>query len=174
MSIRGRKPVPTTLRELHGNPRMKALPRNEPVPVGELGDPPEWFSVEQKQGWDWALTNSPPGMLKLVDRGSLITWVVAEDLHRQACIQQAKVGLLIKAPVTGALVQSPFLPIINRQALIMLKAGGELGFTPVSRPRLADRTGQAAPSGAMSPPSGRKRAGGAVVSLQEFLRSKPA
>jgi hypothetical protein len=32
--------------------------------------------------------------------------------------------------------QSPYLPVINRQALIMLKAASERGFTPVSRPRI--------------------------------------
>lgn len=157
---------------------MKALPKDEPIPVGELGDPPDWFSEEQKRGWEWALTHSPPGMLKMVDRGSLITWVVAEDLHRQACIEQNKVGLLIAAP-TGALIQSPFLPVINRQALIMLKAGGELGFTPVSRPRLATRAGSLpmqpdVPSTA--PRAGRKKGGSeeTVVSIEEFLRNAPA
>jgi hypothetical protein len=40
-----------------------------------------------------------------------------------------------KAPMTKQPIQSPYLPIINRQGLIMLKAASELGFTPASCPR---------------------------------------
>jgi hypothetical protein len=36
----------------------------------------------------------------------------------------------------GVPAASPFLDIINQQAKIMLKAAGELGFIPVSRPRI--------------------------------------
>ena len=34
-------------------------------------------------------------------------------------------------------VQSPWLPIVNKQALIMLRAGQDLGFSPASRTRIA-------------------------------------
>lgn len=134
--MRGRKPVPTMLSELHGNPRKTAPRAAEPRPVGDLHEPPDWLSETQKDGWRYALEHSPPGLLKLIDRGALAAWVVAEDLHRSATIAQSQVGLLVKAPNTGIPMQSPYLPIINRQALIMLKAASELGFTPVSRPRI--------------------------------------
>src|ERR1700686_2894977 len=90
------------------------------------------------------LTHAPAGLLKRIDRGALLAWVVAEDLHRQAATAQAKVGLLvrIKTKATadkddpGVPVASPYINIINQQAKIMLKAASELGFTPVSRPRI--------------------------------------
>ena len=34
-------------------------------------------------------------------------------------------------------MQSPYLPIVNKQAQIMLKSAAELGFTPVSRSRVS-------------------------------------
>jgi phage terminase small subunit len=33
-------------------------------------------------------------------------------------------------------VQSPYLSILNKQAMIMLKAASEMGFTPASRSRV--------------------------------------
>ena len=61
---------------------------------------------------------------------------MAEDLHRHATEQIARYGMLTKAPNTGVPMQSPYLPIVNKQAQIMLKAGAELGFTPTSRSRI--------------------------------------
>jgi hypothetical protein len=98
----------------------------------------------QLASWGYALQNAPPGMLKRIDRGILVAWVVAEDLHRQAAIAQAKVGLLVRIKTRATLNEddpgvpaaSPYINIINQQAKVMLKAAGELGFTPVSRPRV--------------------------------------
>jgi P27 family predicted phage terminase small subunit len=142
--MRGRKPVPTTLRKLHGNPRKVALPKSEPKPDGDLSEVPNWLTDELRTGWAYALANSPPGLLKRIDRGALIAWVVAEDLHRQAAIAQTKVGLLMRVKTRATMSQddpgvpaaSPYINIINQQAKIMLKAASELGFTPVSRPRV--------------------------------------
>jgi P27 family predicted phage terminase small subunit len=135
--MRGRKPVPTMLADLHGRPRHAAPLQGEPKPVGDLDEPPDWMNDDQKDGWRYAIRHSPPGLLKRIDRSALTAWVIAEDMHRQAVIKQHDTPLLIKAPKTGVLMQSLYLPIINRQALIMMKAASELGFSPVSRPRVS-------------------------------------
>ena len=136
--------MPTKLRVLHGNPRKAALPKFEPKPDGDLVDAPDWLNEDQRKCWSYAMTNAPPGLLKRIDRGALVTWVVAEDLHRQAAIAQGKVGLLVRiktratigADDPGVPAASPYINIINQQAKIMLKAASEFGFTPVSRPRI--------------------------------------
>jgi phage terminase small subunit len=33
-------------------------------------------------------------------------------------------------------IQSPYLPIMNRQAVLMMKAASELGFNPTSRSKI--------------------------------------
>jgi phage terminase small subunit len=43
---------------------------------------------------------------------------------------------LTKAPNTGLPIQSPYLPVVNKQAQIMLKAAELLGFSPASRSRV--------------------------------------
>jgi phage terminase small subunit len=117
-------------------------------------------------------------LLKRIDCGALIAWAVAEDLHRQAATAQAKVGLLvrIKTKATadkddpGVPAASPYINIINQQAKIMLKAASELGFTPVSRPRIG--------AGAPLLPAAPEWIGGdggqkPRRSLQDFLDSNP-
>ena len=58
-----------------------------------------------------------------------------QDLHRNATAMVEKFGLLTK-PNTGLPIQSPYLPIVNRQAQFMLKAAEQLGFSPASRTRV--------------------------------------
>ncbi len=49
----------------------------------------------------------------------------------------AQQGLLVKSPVKGEDMQSPYLAIINKQAMIMARLAAELGFTPSARSRIA-------------------------------------
>jgi P27 family predicted phage terminase small subunit len=90
----------------------------------------------QKAGWNYAIEHAPLGLLKKLDRSVLAAWVVAEDLHRRASEQVEKFGILTKAPNTGLPIQSPYLPVLNKQAQIILKAAEQLGFTPASRTRI--------------------------------------
>lgn len=128
--------MPTHLKVIRGNPGKRALNANEPRPLGDLADPPDWMNESQKAGWNYAIEHSPAGLLKKLDRSVLSVWVVAEDLHRRASERVDKFGILTKAPSTGLPIQSPYLPVVNKQAAIMLKAAEQLGFTPASRSRI--------------------------------------
>ena len=134
--MRGRKPVPTHLKVIRGNPGKRALNKNEPQPEGDLSAPPDWMSETQKKGWTYAIENAPRGLLRKLDRSVLTAWVVAEDLHRRASEQVDKFGIITKAPNSGVPIQSPYLPVVNKQAQIMLKAAEQLGFSPASRSRI--------------------------------------
>jgi P27 family predicted phage terminase small subunit len=134
--MRGRKPTPTHLKRLAGNPGKRPLNSQEPVPDGNLHAAPGWMSEGQREGWAYAITHSPHGLLKKLDRSILAIWVVAEDLHREAAEKIGQYGLLTKSPNAGLPLQSPYLAILNKQAQIMLKAAAELGFTPSSRSRV--------------------------------------
>ncbi len=134
--MRGRKPVPTHLKVIRGNPGKRALNPDEPVPAGDLSAPPDWMSEAQKAGWNYAIEHAPAGLLKMLDRSVLAAWVAAEDLHRRASEQVDKFGILTKAPITGLPIQSPYLPVMNRQAALLLKCAEQLGFTPAARSRI--------------------------------------
>ena len=175
MSV-GRKPKPTLLKKLHGNPGRRPINQDEPMPVGDLITAPAWMSEEQRAGWDYAIRHSPPGLLRMIDRANLTAFIVAEDLHAQACRFQSQVGLLVragKAPEEGEpdvrpLIQSPFLPIINRQASLMVKAAGELGFTPASRTRVGTSSQAASMTGEPMTIDGVR-----PVALDDYLASAP-
>lgn len=148
--MRGRKPKPSYMRVLDGRASHSAKPNpDEPQPPGELeGEaPPEWLSETQKEGWRYAMKNAPPGLLRRLDRSVMVAWVCAEDEHRKAAVQVAKLGSLLKSQ-GGTPYQNPYLAIMNKQAVIMMRAAAELGFTPSSRSRVKvekPRTGRADP-----------------------------
>jgi len=126
---------PTALKLVAGNPGKRALNKLEPKPRGNLYDAPDWLTDTQRVGWAYAIESAPFGLLKRIDRSTLVAWVVAEDLHRQAAEKLNGGAMLIKTP-NGMPVQSPYLSILNKQAMIMLKAASEMGFTPASRSRV--------------------------------------
>lgn len=100
-------------------------------------EPPGWLTARQKGIWREAFGNAPVGLLVEMDAGVLTTWVVACDLYRQACEEAQKLPLVVKSPVKEVPMQNPYLAIINKQSEIMTRAAGELGFTPISRTRMA-------------------------------------
>ena len=158
----GRKPKPTHLRLLHGNPRKEALPADEPEGVGILWAPPAWFDEEQRAQWQYAIENSSPGLLTGTDREVLVVWTVASVEHARAAQEVRKLGQVVKTK-DGNAIQNPFLPIVNRQALIMMRAGAEMGFSPASRASIG--RGEPLPSG---------RAGQiAGTPLAQYLSEKP-
>lgn len=166
----GRKPVPTLLNKLHGKPNKGRKPNpHEPKAVtGDLDEPPEWMTESQQAGWRYAIEHAPPGLLKRIDKGALTVWIAAEDMHRQALVAQSKMrGLLVEAPITKAPMQSPYLPIINRQGLIMLKAASELGFSPVARPRVGMMPSLPVPKAETGHDKAPRR------SLEDFLEQHP-
>lgn len=138
--MRGRKPTPTLLKAIAGNPGGRALRTDEPMPSGELDAPPADLTPSQQRIWREAIENSPPGLLKQLDASLLRIWVVAFDIHREASEHVARHGLIIKSPSKGVPMQNPYLPIINRQAGIMMKAAAEMGFSPSSRGRVGSTT----------------------------------
>lgn len=134
--MRGRKPKPTHLRIIDGNAGHRPLNPDEPKPVGDLDGAPPWMNSAQQESWNYAIEHAPLGLLKYLDRSVLAVWVVAEALHAEAAQKVAKYGAIVKSPQQGMWIQSPFLAVQNRQAIIMLKAAAEMGFTPSSRSRV--------------------------------------
>lgn len=132
---KGRKPKPTHLKLVGGNAGKRALNKKEPKPQGNLKAPPDWMSEAQKAIWSEAIRSAPFGLLKTLDASVLTAWVVALDLHQQASKKLNDGAMLIKTP-NGMPVQSPYIAIVNKQAVIMMKAASEMGFTPSSRSRV--------------------------------------
>jgi len=138
MGARGPRKKPSALEELQGRPGKRKINRLEPKLGGNLFDPPRWMTKDQRAEWRYIVENSVPGLLTSVDRANLRAYVVATCLHRQAARELAKAkSLTVAVGTAGALQQHPVLQIVNRQALIMIKAAAEMAFTPASRSRVS-------------------------------------
>jgi P27 family predicted phage terminase small subunit len=131
----GRRPKPTELKLITGNPGKRKLSESEPIAPGNIEDPPEWMTDGQKEGWKYAIEDAPLGLLRKADRSILSIWVVAEDMHRQAAQKVAQFGMLTELPNAKLSMQSPYLSIVNAQVAIMQRAASELGFSLGARSR---------------------------------------
>jgi P27 family predicted phage terminase small subunit len=140
--------TPTHIRALQstgGRPAGHSRPIDptEPKPAGNLFEAPAWMSDRQKAVWTYHIANAPAGLLKRLDQRVFSAWCVACDLHQTAAEMQqqldrdASAKLLVSPKGGGPAFQSPYLPIINRQALIMAKLSAALGFSPADRTRIS-------------------------------------
>lgn len=142
----GTKPQRAALKLLRGNPGKRRVPTNEPQGVGMLDAPPTWMDEEQRAQWFYSVQSAPPGMLTATDREILAVWVVACVEHARAAVEVRKMGQVVKTK-DGNIINNPHLGIANRQALIMVRVAGELGFTPSARASLGmiDESGRGGP-----------------------------
>jgi P27 family predicted phage terminase small subunit len=135
--MKGRQKTPTPLRILRTTAKdaERLLKTQIPTPGGPL-EAPDWLSADQKADWQYAIENAPRDVLKRIDKAVLAAFIVAQDTHHKATVLLATSQLLVKSPKQGIPTQNPYLPIINRQAVLMIRAAGELGFSPCSRARI--------------------------------------
>lgn len=151
--MRGRKPKPTHLKIVGGNPGHRPFNAREPRPRAPLGAAPEWMTPTQQRIWADAVASAPRGLLTALDASPLIVWVVACETHQRSVMMQARLDAaggaqLLAKNSRGEVKQSPYVQIIRQQALVMLKAAAELGFTPSARTRvqLEDGDGERDPA----------------------------
>jgi P27 family predicted phage terminase small subunit len=135
--MRGRRPKPTRLKALTGNPGKRRLNRDEPRPEPSVPDcPPELGEVARRE-WDRLVGQlGSLRMLTQLDRAALAAYCGAYALWLEATEAIQKFGIMVKSP-QGFPIQSPYVSIANRQAEIMMRIAGEFGFTPASRSRIS-------------------------------------
>jgi len=135
--MRGRRPKPTRLKMLTGNPGKRPLNADEPRPEPVIPEcPPELGPVARKE-WDRLATElASLKILTALDRAALAAYCNAYGLWAEATEAIQKYGTMVKSP-SGYPIQSPYVSIANRQAEIMMRIASEFGFTPVSRSRIA-------------------------------------
>jgi P27 family predicted phage terminase small subunit len=133
--MRGRKPTPTSLKIVRGNPGGRPLNQNEPRPRANA-EMPGWLSPEARKHWPViARQLADAGILTEIDAPALALYCEAFVIWKQAYDNVLKFGLVVKAQ-SGFPVQSPFLSIANQQSERMLRILAEFGMTPSSRSRV--------------------------------------
>lgn len=135
---RGRKPTPTFLKLLDGNPGKRPINDAEPSPTIELPDAPLVLDDLAREEWDRLAPELVKlGILSGIDRLQLATycqaysrWVKAED----ALAEDGYV--LFGSGEKGGAYQNPMLAVANKAMEQMLKIAAEFGMTPSSRTKI--------------------------------------
>lgn len=142
--MRGRKPKPTHLKLVTGNPGRRKLNAAEPMPESRLPKPPAFLSDEAKVEWGRVseeLYNL--GILTGIDRAALAAycqayarWAQAEAaIGEMAKRDQLTGGLMIKT-TNGNAIQNPLVGTANKAAADMVRYAAEFGMTPSARSRI--------------------------------------
>jgi len=137
--MRGRRPKPTRVNVLTGNPGKRPLNLTEPRPEPVIPDCPAELGPAGRAEWDRLCHQlGTLNLLTSLDRAALAAYCGAYALWAEATEAIQKYGAMVKSP-SGYPIQSPYVSIANRQAEIMMRIAAEFGFTPASRSRIATR-----------------------------------
>jgi P27 family predicted phage terminase small subunit len=166
--MRGRKPKPTELKLVSGNPgKRKIEPRADSL--GGVPKAPRFLSREARAEWNRLTADlAAMGVLGRENRATLAIYcqnwarMVAAEMHVN------EHGPIVPAPRTGVPMHNPHLAVANRAAGIVAKLAAEFGLTPSSRTRVG-----AAPRALGVSARGDALAGDRRPSLAEFLASDP-
>ena len=146
MATRGRKPTPTALKVLEGNPGKRKLNENEPRPEKKAPSCPKWLEPEAKKEWRrLAKKMEALGILTEVDMAAFAGYCQAYVRWREAEEFLTQHGTIFKTP-SGYVQQVPQVSIAMQQLKIMQSFCAEFGLTPASRARLYANSGDSAAS----------------------------
>jgi len=138
----GRKPIPTAIKQLNGNPGKRPLNRNEPK-FGTHGVTcPKHLDKTARAEWKRVSAElSTTGLLTTVDRAALAAYCAAWSRWVDAELNIQKFGTVIKSPKSGFPIQNPYVGIANTALDQMRKFAVEFGMTPSSRSRISTADG---------------------------------
>lgn len=139
--MKGRKPVPTALHLLRGNPGRRAHKRQDPKPalLTEL-TPPSWLHMDAAAEW----TRLAPmlarlGVLTETDTDALAAYCEAFTTWKLATVELRARGLVVTGE-DGTPRLSPYVKLAET-ALTQVRAFlVEFGLTPSSRARVQAKT----------------------------------
>lgn len=149
---RGRRPLPTAVKKLHGNPGKRPLNELEPKP--SLGAPeiPAWMPKEAAEKWHSISRElDAMGVLSKIDGEALAGLCVSWARWVEAQAEITKHGILLTEPIykwdrkkkkhvkvgTRVTGKNPAIAVAVAELKNMLRFAVEFGLTPASRTRLS-------------------------------------
>jgi len=144
MPPKGRRPKPSHLKLVTGNPGKRPLNKDEPKPKLSQPVPPAHLSTAAKG--EWKRIAGPLyklGLLSSIDRGVLAAycqaygrWVQAENAIKKMAAKDELTGGLMIRTSNGNAIQNPLVGTANKAMSEMAKYAGEFGMTPSARSRI--------------------------------------
>lgn len=145
--MKGRKPTPSNIRLLHGNPGRRPLPKQEPKLQPKLLVAPPGLSKEVHLVWRrLARQLTAAGVSTELDSLALRALCESYVTWQQACERVRKSSLVIALRNSDGRVigsyQNPYLSVANRAFDQFTKMLAEFGMTPSSRTRVKTAEGK--------------------------------
>lgn len=136
MAQRGRKPKPTAMKVLEGNPGGRPLNNREPAPAKKAPRCPSWLEDEAKKEWKrMAKVLEAMGLLTEMDMAAFAGYCQAYARWKEAEEFITQHGSMVRTP-NGYLQQVPQVSIAQTNQKIMLKFCEQFGLTPSARSRI--------------------------------------
>ncbi len=136
MATRGRKPTPTAIKELEGNPGKRKLNEKEPKPEKKAPSCPKWLEEEAKKEWRrLAKKMEAMGVLTEVDMAAFAGYCQAYARWKQAEERITDRGLVMRTP-SGYAQQVPYISIAQQYLRLMNQFAEQFGLTPAARSRI--------------------------------------
>jgi P27 family predicted phage terminase small subunit len=139
----GRRPVPTALKVLRGNPGKRPLNRAEPKPTSGAPSCPKELDQDARKEWRRIVREFEAlGMVTSLDRALLAVHCAAWSRWLKSSQEIQKHGYLVKAP-SGYPIQNPYVAIQAAAEKTLRATGVEFGMSPASRSKVAAGSGGA-------------------------------
>jgi P27 family predicted phage terminase small subunit len=136
--MRGRKPKPTVLKLLSGNPGKRAINPDEPKPDALDNDLPEELT-DKDAADEWNRTIVPAiniGQITESDRVLAIAHCELWATWRSQIAEAAKHAHVVAVGANKHPMPNPARTMSNKTLQLLTRVDAELGLTPVSRSRV--------------------------------------
>ena len=134
--MRGKKPIPTEMKRLAGNPGRRALNNAEPTPDVEMPQPPSHLNEVALA--EWRRISAELMALKVVSKVDATALAMYCDAYAR-WVEASKAlqteGMIVTSS-KGFKSMSPYVRIVNQTLVLMKAILVEFGMTPSSRVRL--------------------------------------
>jgi len=142
--MRGRKPTPTHLKLVKGNPGKRPTNPSEAAPARNLPNPPTELCDDAKVEWGRVSEELYRlGLLTGIDRAALACycqaygrWVQAERAIAEMAKKDPLTGGLLIKTTNGNAIQNPLVGVANKAMADMVRYAVEFGMTPSARSRI--------------------------------------
>ena len=117
----GRKPKPTAIKKLEGNPGKRKLNKNEPVPAKGMSECPDWLLPEAKAEWERLCEKlSDMGVLTEIDMAAFAAYCQSFARWKEAQEHIDEEGSTF-ATDKGYQQQTPWVGMTNADCPFMVK-----------------------------------------------------
>lgn len=145
----GRKPKPTALKLIAGNPGKRPLNRHEPKPAPRVPACPDYLEGEARKEWDRITPIlGGLGLLTDMDMAALAAYCETWAQYLAANEKVKRLGPVVRASQANPYpVISPYFTVASNALKQVRAFMAEFGMTPSSRSRIA----AAKPDGGQDP-----------------------